>query len=58
MKLVEGSAEAIPLESAFYMVMGKYDMVALHEAPNDEAAAKFSLTVVGAGSIRTTTMKV
>lgn len=41
----------------FYMVMGKHDMVAILEAPNDESAAKFTLSVAGTGNVRTTTMK-
>ena len=41
----------------FFMTIGAYDMVVLVEAPNDEAAAKFSLALASTGSIRTTTLK-
>lgn len=41
----------------FYMAIGKYDMIAVLEAPDDEAAAKFALTTAGGGNIRTTTVK-
>ena len=43
--------------TAFYMTIGSYDMVAMLEAPDDEAAAKFSLAVGSSGSVRTTTLK-
>ena len=42
---------------AFYMTMGKYDMVAIYEAPDDEAAARFILQLGMTGTIRTTTLK-
>jgi uncharacterized protein with GYD domain len=42
---------------AFYMTIGKHDMVAMLEAPDDEAAAKFVLSVAGGGNVRTTTLK-
>jgi uncharacterized protein with GYD domain len=41
----------------FYMTMGKYDMVAMVEAPDDAAMAKFGLTLASSGNIRTTTLK-
>ncbi|MDP2621609.1 MAG: GYD domain-containing protein [Hyphomicrobiales bacterium] len=40
-----------------YMTIGPYDMVAMLEAPDDEAAAKFALTLGSAGNVRTTTLK-
>ena len=40
-----------------YMTIGAYDLVGILEAPDDEAAAKFVLTVAGAGNVRTTTLK-
>jgi uncharacterized protein with GYD domain len=42
---------------AFYMTLGQYDMVAIMDAPNDEAAASFSLRLAGTGALRTTTLK-
>ena len=41
----------------FYMTIGKHDMIAVLDAPDDEAAAKFVLSVAGGGNIRTTTLK-
>jgi uncharacterized protein with GYD domain len=41
----------------FFMTIGAYDMVVMMEAPDDDAAAKFSLALASTGSVRTTTMK-
>ncbi|HEX9904478.1 MAG TPA: GYD domain-containing protein [Propylenella sp.] len=41
----------------FYLTLGRYDMVSVLEAPNDEAAAKFVLSAATGGNIRTTTLK-
>ena len=41
----------------FYMTIGTYDVVSILEAPNDEAMAKFALTLGSAGNVRTTTLK-
>jgi uncharacterized protein with GYD domain len=41
----------------FYLTMGAYDLVAVVEAPNDEAIAKFALASGSLGNIRTTTLK-
>ena len=41
----------------FYMTIGSYDMVAMIEAPDDEAVAKLLLTVGTAGNVRSTTLK-
>ena len=41
----------------FYLTMGQYDLVTLTEFPNDEAAARFLLTIGGLGNIRSTTLK-
>jgi len=40
-----------------YMTMGAYDLVAILEMPNDEAAASFAIQSAGRGHIRTTTLK-
>jgi uncharacterized protein with GYD domain len=42
---------------AVYWIFGKYDVVAILEAPNDEAAMEFELKAGGLGNIRTTTLK-
>ncbi len=41
----------------FYLVMGEYDIVIVSEAPNDEAAAKISLTLGAKGNVRTRTSR-
>jgi len=41
----------------FYMTIGAYDMVVTIEAPDDEAVAKFALSLAKAGNVRTTTLK-
>lgn len=41
----------------FYMTMGSYDLVAILEMPNDDAAATFALKSAAGGHIRTTTLK-
>jgi uncharacterized protein with GYD domain len=41
----------------FYLVMGKYDIVIVSEAPNDEAVAKISLMLGSQGNVRTQTSR-
>jgi uncharacterized protein with GYD domain len=41
----------------FYLVMGQYDMVAISEAPDDETAAKMSLSVAASGAVQTETLR-
>ena len=41
----------------FFLTMGTYDIVVVVELPNDEAAAKFVLTIGAGGNVRTTTLK-
>jgi uncharacterized protein with GYD domain len=41
----------------FYMTSGSHDMVLIADLPDDEAAAKFVLTLGSGGNIRTTTLK-
>lgn len=41
----------------FFLTIGTYDMVAMLKAPDDESAAKFTLALGSAGSVRTTTLK-
>ena len=38
--------------------MGRYDIVFVTEAPNDETVANFSLGLASLGNIRTETMRV
>ena len=41
----------------FFMTIGPYDMVVMLDAPDDEAAARFNLTLASGGNVRTTTLK-
>ena len=43
--------------TSFYLTMGRYDMVAIVEAPSDEAATTSVLRIASAGSVRTETVK-
>lgn len=53
-KAIEGAGGRLIF---FYMLMGEYDLATLTEFPDDEAAARFLLTLGGWGNARTTTMK-
>ena len=54
--LLQSPEEAInPL--GLYLTMGAYDLVAISQFPDDEAAARFTLTLGAMGNVRTTTLK-
>ena len=40
-----------------YLTMGTYDVVAVYDLPDDEAAAKFALIIGRTGAVTTTTMR-
>ena len=40
-----------------YLVMGRYDLVVITEAPDDETAAKASLAVRSQGNVKTETLR-
>jgi uncharacterized protein with GYD domain len=42
---------------SWYLTMGQYDAVLISEFPNDEACAKFSLSVGALGNVTTETLK-
>src|SRR5438132_4024293 len=42
---------------AFYLTMGRYDIVTISEAPDDEAAAKVALAIGSAGNVSTETLR-
>ena len=42
---------------AFYLTLGAYDLVAIVEAPDDEAAARALLALGAKGNVRTVTMR-
>ena len=42
---------------SFYMVMGRYDMIATVEVPNEEAVAKLALATGSQGNARTETLR-
>ncbi len=41
----------------FYLVAGRYDMVVVAEAPNDETIAKCALDLASKGSVATETLR-
>lgn len=41
----------------FYLTMGKHDMVAVCEAPDDAVMARFGLSLAMGGNVRTHTLK-
>ena len=41
----------------FYLVMGRYDMVVVGEAPDDETVAKLALAIGSGGAVRTETLR-
>jgi hypothetical protein len=43
---------------AFYLVLGRYDIVTISEAPDDIAAAKVALAIGSAGNVTTETLRV
>lgn len=43
--------------TGFYLTMGKYDIVTIIDAPNDEALASIVLSTGSKGSVRTETLK-
>jgi uncharacterized protein with GYD domain len=43
---------------SFYLAMGKYDVIVISEAPDDEIATKLILTIGSAGAVRTGTFRV
>jgi uncharacterized protein with GYD domain len=42
---------------AFYLTMGQYDIVAISEAPDDDAATKVALSIGSAGNVTTETLR-
>lgn len=42
----------------FYLAMGKYDIVIISEAPDDETVARISLSLGSMGNIRTQTTRI
>lgn len=43
---------------AFYLAMGRYDVVVVGEAPDDKTLATVGLAVASAGAVRTETLRV
>jgi uncharacterized protein with GYD domain len=55
-----GKALAVKFGGALkevYWTIGPYDIVAISEAPDDESATAFALTLASQGSVRTTTLR-
>ena len=43
---------------SFYLAMGKYDLIVILEAPDDETATKLAMTIGSTGAIRTETSRI
>ena len=43
---------------SFYLAMGRYDVIVIAEAPDDETATKLVLTIGSAGAVRTETFRI
>jgi uncharacterized protein with GYD domain len=41
----------------FYLVMGRYDIMIISEAPNDETVAKAALAIASRGAVQTETVR-
>ena len=52
-----GKSLGVEIKSA-HLAFGPYDLIIHAEAPNDEAMAKFVLSVAAKGNVRSTTVKV
>jgi uncharacterized protein with GYD domain len=44
-------------EIGHYLTMGRYDQIALVEAPDDETIARFAVMIAGRGNVLTETMR-
>ena len=43
---------------SFYLTMGRYDVVVISEAPDDETVTKLAMTIGSSGAIRTETFRI
>ena len=43
---------------SFYLTMGRYDVIVISEAPDDETATKLAMTIASAGALRTETFRI
>lgn len=43
--------------TSFYLVMGRYDAIAILEAPDDQTVAKLTLELGALGNVRTETLR-
>src|SRR4029079_19123214 len=53
----DAAAKLGVVRKVVYMTLGPYDFVQIIEAPNDEAVAKYVLSINSKGNVRTTTMR-
>ena len=53
------AAQSIGAEiKSFYLALGKYDIVVTVDAPDDETATRFTLSLGSQGNVRTETLRV
>ena len=56
--VAKGTLKAFGLKiKQIYLTMGRYDLVAVVRAPDDEAVAKFVLSLSSQGNVRTETIR-
>lgn len=53
-KIAEAAGGRMP---QVYLTMGQYDLIAIIEAPSDEACVSMALTICSVGNVRSTTLK-
>ena len=53
-KVAEAAGGRMP---KVYLTMGQYDLIAVIEAPSDEACVSMALTMCSVGNVRSTTLK-
>jgi len=52
------SAGAMGLQlRGLYITMGRYDLISLIEAPDDESLAKFTLALISSGNLQSETLR-
>ena len=56
--VAKGTLQAFGIKlKEIYLTMGRYDLVAAVKAPDDEAVAKFVLSLASQGNVRTETVR-
>lgn len=54
---VKEAAKKFGANMTIYWTLGKYDLVAIMEAPDDESATAFALAIAASGNVRMQTLR-